>query len=98
MSTLRTIMLAAPILALTGAAALADSRDNSYGRWNDPYGYHSYRADYRDALEDNMRRLNRACDRGDRRACVQYGIAIGEHRERMADWRRRHPEYFWYER
>jgi hypothetical protein len=51
-----------------------------------------------DEHEERMRRLHFECDRGDRRACVQFGVMIGENRERHAEWRRSHPEWWWYER
>jgi hypothetical protein len=38
------------------------------------------------------------CDKGDRRACVRFGILIGENRERRDEWRRRHPEWWWWEK
>lgn len=41
--------------------------------------------------------LRDACRAGERNACVRFGIIIGEHRERVADWRRDHPELFFYE-
>jgi len=41
--------------------------------------------------------LRDACRSGDRNACVRFGIILGEHRERLADWRREHPELFFYE-
>jgi hypothetical protein len=41
--------------------------------------------------------LRDACRGGERNACVRFGIIIGEHRERVADWRRDHPELFFYE-
>lgn len=37
------------------------------------------------------------CDQGDRRACVRFGVLIGEHRERHAEWRRTHPDWWWWE-
>jgi hypothetical protein len=46
--------------------------------------------------EDRMRHLHHECDRGDRRACVQFGIMIGENRERHAEWQRSHPEWWWW--
>lgn len=52
----------------------------------------------RDEISDRMLELRVACDRGDRRACVRMGIIIGEHRERHDEWRRQHPEVFFYER
>ena len=30
-------------------------------------------------------------------ACVRFGILIGQHRERVAQWRRSHPDFFSYE-
>jgi hypothetical protein len=42
--------------------------------------------------------LRDACRGGERNACVRFGIIIGEHRERVADWRRDHPELFFYEK
>ena len=45
-----------------------------------------------------MFELRRACEAGDTRACVQFGIIIGENRERRSQWRRENPELFWWER
>ena len=47
--------------------------------------------------EERMRRLHFDCEHGDRRACVGFGIMIGENRERHAEWRRAHPEWWWWE-
>ena len=52
----------------------------------------------RDEIRERMLGLRVACDDGDRRACVRLGIIIGEHRERRDEWRRQHPEVFFYER
>lgn len=38
------------------------------------------------------------CEHGDRRACVRFGMLIEHNRDRHAEWRRSHPEFFWYER
>ena len=48
--------------------------------------------------EERMRRLHHECDRGDRRACVQFGVLIGEQRERHAEWHHSHPEWWWWQR
>jgi hypothetical protein len=48
--------------------------------------------------DDVMRHLHYDCDRGDRRACVRFGIMIGENHERHEEWRRTHPDWFWWER
>lgn len=42
--------------------------------------------------------LKAQCDDGDTRACIRFGIVIGEHRERQAQWRRQNPDMFDYER
>ena len=52
----------------------------------------------RDEVREIMFRLHRACDEGDRRACIQFGMIIGENREHRAEWRREHPELFGWER
>src|SRR5262249_19909056 len=52
----------------------------------------------RDEVREIMFRLHRACDEGDRRACIQFGMIIGENREHRAQWRREHPELFGWER
>lgn len=50
------------------------------------------------AVRDRMFQYREACRDGNRRACVQLGIIIGENRERRADWQRDHPDFFWWER
>jgi hypothetical protein len=52
----------------------------------------------RDELRDRMFELRGGCDAGDRRACVQLGIIIGENRARRDAWRRDYPDIFSYER
>jgi predicted phage gp36 major capsid-like protein len=52
----------------------------------------------RDEVREIMFRLHRACDEGDRRACIQFGMIIGENREHRAQWRREHPELFGWDR
>jgi hypothetical protein len=42
--------------------------------------------------------LHQLCNQGDRRACVRFGTLIGENRQRHADWRRAHADWFWWER
>lgn len=51
----------------------------------------------RSSFDDEAYGLHARCDDGDRHACVRFGIIIGQHRERVADWRRSHPDYFSYE-
>jgi hypothetical protein len=56
--------------------------------------------DYNDARETRrvMHALRRECEGGDTRACVQFGIIIGENRERRSQWRQESPDLFWWER
>jgi len=56
------------------------------------------RAIARDELRERMLRFREDCEAGDTRSCVRLGILIGENRERRAQWRREHPEVFFYER
>jgi hypothetical protein len=42
--------------------------------------------------------FHQLCDRGDRKACVRFGMILGRMQERHAEWRRVHPEWFWWER
>jgi hypothetical protein len=37
-------------------------------------------------------------EKGDRKACIRFGILIGRNEQRGADWRRAHGEWFWWER
>jgi hypothetical protein len=52
----------------------------------------------RDELRERMMEYRGACEDGDKRSCVRLGILIGENREKRAQWRREHPEVFFYER
>jgi predicted phage gp36 major capsid-like protein len=54
--------------------------------------------DRRDEVREILFRLHRGCDAGDRRACIQFGMIVGENREYRAQWRREHPELFGWER
>src|SRR5262245_21219772 len=42
-------------------------------------------------------RLHQLCDQGDKRACVRFGMLMNENRARHDEWRRSHPDLFWYE-
>jgi len=50
------------------------------------------------AREAEIIGLHQLCQRGDRKACVRFGIILGEMRERHAEWRRLHADWFWWER
>jgi hypothetical protein len=51
-----------------------------------------------DEIREAMFRLREECERGDRRACVRFGMILGRNQDREAEWRRERPEYFWWER
>jgi hypothetical protein len=50
------------------------------------------------AVEAEIVGFHQLCDKGDRKACVRFGILIGRNEQRSADWRRAHADWFWYER
>jgi len=41
--------------------------------------------------------FHQLCEKGDRKACVRFGILIGRNEQRHADWRKGHAEWFWWE-
>lgn len=41
--------------------------------------------------------FHQLCNKGDRTACVRFGILIGENRERSVEWHRLHPDWWWWE-
>lgn len=41
--------------------------------------------------------FHQLCEKGDRKACIRFGILIGRNEQRNADWRRAHAEWFWWE-
>jgi hypothetical protein len=45
-----------------------------------------------------MQRLHALCDQGYKPACIRFGIMIGENRGRQEQWRRDHPNWYWWER
>ena len=49
------------------------------------------------AAEAEIIGFHQLCDKGDRRACVRFGILLGQNQQRHADWRRSHAEWFWWE-
>jgi hypothetical protein len=50
------------------------------------------------AVETEMIGFHQLCEKGDRRACVRFGILIGQNQQRHADWRRAHADWWWWER
>ena len=63
-----------------------------------PGQFRDGRGERRDELRERMMELRQACEDGDRRSCIRFGIIIGENRERRAQWRRENPNFFWWER
>jgi hypothetical protein len=49
-------------------------------------------------VEAEMIGYHQLCEKGDRRACIKFGILIGRNQQRNADWRRAHADWFWWER
>jgi len=49
-------------------------------------------------VEAEMIGYHELCNKGDRRACIRFGILIGENHQRHADWRRAHADWWWWER
>ena len=46
-----------------------------------------------DAVEAEMIGYHQLCEKGDRRACIRFGILIGRNEQRHADWRRAHADW-----
>jgi hypothetical protein len=51
-----------------------------------------------DARQAELVGFHQLCDHGDRKACVRFGMMLGEMKEHHAEWRRSHPEFWWWER
>jgi hypothetical protein len=49
-------------------------------------------------VEAEMIGYHELCNKGDRRACIRFGILIGQNQRRHADWRRAHADWWWWER
>ena len=45
-----------------------------------------------------MQRLYLLCEENYKPACIRFGIMIGENRGRVREWRREHPNWWWWER
>lgn len=50
------------------------------------------------AIEAEIIGYHQLCEKGDRRACIRFGILIGRNEQRQADWRRAHADWWWWER
>ncbi len=64
----------------------------------DPQPTYSVRRPAPDVYYTRASGLKAQCDEGDTSACIRFGIQIGQHKEREAQWRRQHPDMFDYER
>ena len=51
-----------------------------------------------DAMEAEIVGYHQLCQKGDRKACIRFGILIGRNEQRHADWRRAHADWWWWER
>ena len=51
-----------------------------------------------EGVEAEMIGYHQLCQKGDRRACIRFGILIGRNEQRHADWRRLHADWWWWER
>jgi len=49
------------------------------------------------AAEAEIIGFHQLCEKGDRKACIRFGILIGRNEQRSADWRRAHADWFWFE-
>ena len=38
--------------------------------------------------------LHQLCDRGDRQACIRFGVMLGEAKEHHVEWRRTHADWW----
>jgi hypothetical protein len=61
-------------------------------------GIGSAPAQAQNAMEAEMLGFHQLCDKGDRKACIRFGILIGQNQQRHADWRRAPADWFWWER
>jgi hypothetical protein len=48
--------------------------------------------------QGEMDRLYALCEQNYKPACIRFGIMIGENRGRQQEWRREHPNWYWWER
>lgn len=51
-----------------------------------------------DAREAQLIGFHQLCDHGDRAACVKFGMMLQQNRDRHDEWRRTHPDFFFFER
>jgi len=44
-----------------------------------------------------LQRLHALCDQGYRPACIRFGYILGANRARHREWRREHPNWWWWQ-
>jgi hypothetical protein len=49
------------------------------------------------AREAEIVGFHQLCDKGDRKACVRFGMMLQQNHDMHEGWRRTHPEFFWWE-
>jgi len=54
-------------------------------------------ASAQEAREAQLIGFHQLCERGDKPACVKFGMMLQQNRDRHDDWRRSHPEFFFFE-
>jgi hypothetical protein len=80
---LRSMLIGSAVLATIPGAILSVTAAQAQGK---------------EAREAELIGFHALCDKGDRKACVRFGMMLGEMRERHVEWRRLHPEFFFWER
>jgi len=55
-------------------------------------------ASAQEAREAQLIGFHQLCERGDKAACVKFGMMLQQNRDRHDDWRCSHPEFFFFER
>ena len=51
-----------------------------------------------DGREAQMIGFRDLCEHGDKKACVKFGMMLQQNTDRHAEWRRSHPDWFFFER
>ena len=55
-------------------------------------------AQAQNAHEAEIIGFHQMCQKGDLHACVRFGMMLEHDRDMHAEWRRTHPEFFWWEK
>ena len=57
-----------------------------------------YPAAAQDGREAQMIGFRDFCEHGDKKACVKFGMMLQQNTDRHNEWRRSHPDWFFFER